>query len=98
MTKKIPLSRLGKSETSDTITSIRGIGKTFEKDFLRIGISKISDLKGKSPEKVFEKLKTENRKVGHETTKLYLYVIRMVVYVADGGKDSSLLHWSKWKD
>jgi Pathogenicity locus len=85
-------------KSSDSITSIKGIGKTFEKDFARIGLNKISDFKNKNPEVVFEKLVVANLKEQHKTSKLYLYVIRMLVYIADGGEDWKLMSWNKWKD
>ncbi|MCU0709757.1 MAG: helix-hairpin-helix domain-containing protein [Pirellula sp.] len=36
--------------------------------------------------------------VDHRTSKNYLYVIRMAVYYANGGRDESKLHWNAWKD
>jgi hypothetical protein len=39
-----------------------------------------------------------NAAVGHATSKNYLYVIRMAVYYANGGRDPSKLRWSAWSD
>jgi hypothetical protein len=80
------------------LTKIKGIGKTFEKDFARIKMISIEDFKDKVPEMIFAKLEKENSKENHKTSKNYLYVIRMICYVADGGTDQSKLKWSYWKD
>jgi hypothetical protein len=80
------------------ITTIKGIGKTLEKDFSRIKMLYIEDFKDKVPEKVFAKLETENCKVDHKTSKNYLYVIRMICYVANGGTEQSKVKWNIWKD
>jgi len=80
------------------ITTIKGIGKTFEKDFARIGYYFIDDFEGKTAEEIFLSLKNVNDKVNHKTSKNYLYVIRMIIYYAEGGRDASKLIWSYWKD
>jgi len=87
----------GRSKMTDLL-EIPGIGKTFVKDFARINIYSIDDMVGKDPEKVYEKLCKENNNENHETSKNYLYVIRMAVYYADGGRKSEKLRWSAWKD
>jgi Pathogenicity locus len=90
------------SKTKDSIevrpSTLKGIGKTFEKDLKRIGIEFVSQLKGKDPEKLFEKLVKANEKENHKTSRNYLYVMRLAVYQANGGNDHSLLFWSKWKE
>ena len=77
---------------------IPGIGKTFVNDFARIDIASVSDLRNKSPEKLYDKLRRVNEKTNHKTSKNYLYVIRMAVYYANGGRDSSKLIWNAWKE
>jgi Pathogenicity locus len=80
------------------LLDIPGIGKNFVKDFARIDIFQIKDLRTKNPEKLFRKLEDVNIKLGHKTSKNYLYVIRMAVYYANGGRNVSKLKWSSWKD
>jgi hypothetical protein len=80
------------------LTEIPGIGKTFERDFGRIGITTIEQLSGKDPEDLFMMLKMANDAEDHKTSKNYLYVIRMCVYFANGGRDGERLKWSSWKD
>jgi hypothetical protein len=80
------------------LLEIPGIGKTFVKDFARIGIHSIDDLIHQDPEQLYLDLCDANAKVDHKTSKNYLYVIRMAVYYANGGRDKAKLKWSVWKD
>jgi hypothetical protein len=80
------------------LTTIPGIGKTFEKDFARIGISEIEQLQSASAEEIFARLTLINTADHHKTSKNYLYVIRMVAYYANGGRDCEKLKWSAWKE
>lgn len=82
---------------SDLLT-IPGIGRTFVEDFARINVTSINDLTEQDPEKLFEALRHANEAVDHKTSKNYLYVIRMAVYYANGGRDESKLQWNAWKD
>lgn len=87
-----------KNEPITDLLEIPGIGKTFLKDFFRIKVYKQKDLIGKNAEYLFKKLKTVNEKLQHKTSKNYLYVIRLAIYYANGGRDSIKLKWSYWKD
>jgi Pathogenicity locus len=80
------------------LTTIPGIGKTFEKDFARLGVTSIEELRNAVPEELFARLTFINTGDHHKTSKNYLYVIRMVVYYAGGGRDPSKLKWSAWTD
>ncbi len=80
------------------LTSIPGIGKTFEKDFARIGVTKVEELRAADAEEIFARLAFVNTADHHKTSKNYLYVIRMVIYYANGGRDPDKLKWSAWKD
>jgi len=77
---------------------IPGIGKTFVDDFARINIYTISNLIGQNADHLFLELCRANELVNHETSKNYLYLIRMAVYYANGGRDESKLKWFAWKD
>ena len=76
------------------LDSIPGIGRTFITDFARMGVTRVTQLRGKKAETLFEKLIAANAAVGHPTSKNYLYVIRMAVYYADGGRDPEKLRWN----
>ncbi|ABB58095.1 helix-hairpin-helix domain-containing protein [Synechococcus elongatus] len=80
------------------LLSIPGIGRTFVKDFARIGIHSISDLVGQDPSALYQSLCEVNAAEAHATSKNYLYVFRMAVYYANGGRDSTKLKWHVWKD
>lgn len=93
--------RCGDVDAGDESTQLRaipGIGKTFTQDFARIGISSVEQLRGRNPEELFAALVAANAGLGHATSKNYLYVIRMAVYFADGGRDPAKLRWSAWSD
>jgi hypothetical protein len=78
------------------LTDIPGIGKTFERDFRRIGITSVEQLVGKNADDVFSELRMANDAEDHATSKNYLYVIRMCIYYANGGRDVAKLKWSAW--
>jgi hypothetical protein len=80
------------------LTEIPGVGRTFEKDFARIGIRQLEQLKGRKPEDLFSELTMANDAENHKTSKSYLYVIRMAVYYANGGREVSKLKWHAWKN
>jgi Pathogenicity locus len=78
-----------------------GIGKTFVKDFGRIGLVCLADFKGKDAQNLFELLRVANERDKHATSKNYLYVLRYVVYCAatpPGKRQPELMKWSAWKD
>lgn len=83
---------------NDQLLVIPGLGKTFIKDFQRIGITTVAELENRSAEDLYEQLKEANEKEDHATSKNYLYVIRMAIYFANGGRDSEKLKWNYWKD
>lgn len=80
------------------LLEIPGIGPTFVKDFARIEIRSQRDFIDQVPERLFEDLVEANRRVDHKTSKNYLYVLRMAVYYANGGRDPAKLKWNAWKD
>lgn len=80
------------------LTEIPGIGKTFERDFARIGIHCVEQLERKNAKDLFMELQMVNTAEDHKTSKNYLYVIRMCIYFAEGGRDLDKLKWSAWKD
>lgn len=80
------------------LTTIPGIGRTFAKDFARIGVTCVEQLRGKSADALFQRLIRANQAEEHPTSKNYLYVLRMCVYYADGGRDPERLRWNVWKD
>lgn len=74
---------------------IPGVGKSIAEDLTDIGISSVSDLKRKNPEKLYEQ---SNKFVGVVQDRCLLYVFRCAVYFAEGGRESKKLKWWNWKD
>ena len=74
------------------------IGKTFVKDFARIGMRCVEDFQTQRSDAVFEALAIANQQANYKTSKNYLYVIRMIIYYAEGGRNAEKLKWSFWKD
>lgn len=78
------------------LQSIPGVGKRIAKDLLNIGIRSVSDLKGKSPEELYDQ---SNRCSGVTQDRCLLYVFRCAVYYAEHTKpDPEKLKWWNWKD
>ena len=88
------VERMAKSD----LLTIPGIGRTFVQDFARISIRSIKDLVNQDAEQLFHALRRANEAVDHQTSKNYLYVLRMAVYYANGGRDPLKLKWKAWKD
>jgi Pathogenicity locus len=76
------------------LTIIPSIGKTFDKDFARIGITSVEQLGGEDLAALFAQLTMANAAENHKTSKNYLYVIRMAVYYARGGRVPDKLVWN----
>jgi hypothetical protein len=83
-------------KNKNELTEIPGVGKSIAADFARIGIKKISDLKGKDPEELYKKICA---KQGCQVDRCVLYVCRSSVYFAENkNPDSEKLKWWNWKD
>jgi nucleotidyltransferase/DNA polymerase involved in DNA repair len=83
-------------KTLKEIRTIPGVGKKTAEDLVAIGINRISDLKDRDPEKLYEKL---CRQLGFEVDRCMLYVFRCAVYFASNIKhDKELLKWWNWTD
>ena len=75
---------------------IPGVGKSIARDLLNIGITRVSDLKNKNPEKLYEQM---NRYYGVKQDICLLYVMRGAVYFASSQKHKKeKLNWWYWKD
>jgi nucleotidyltransferase/DNA polymerase involved in DNA repair len=80
------------------LTTIPGVGKSIANDLWNIGIQKISDLKGKDPDVLYD---LSNRFAGTVQDRCLLYVFRCAVYFADTPIDEhekEKLKWWNWKD
>ncbi len=87
---------LNKSKVLKELQTIPSIGKACSLDLWNIGIRKVSDLKGKDPEKLY---KTLNQITGSTHDICMLYTFRCAVYYATEKKhEKKKLNWWYWKD
>lgn len=85
-----------KFKSKSNLQNIPGVGPKIEKDLQAIGINCISDLRGKRPEDLYNKLCKFKKCI---VDKCELYVFRCAVYYAENNKhDPRLLKWWNWKD
>lgn len=81
---------------ADELMKIPGIGKSISKDLHNIHIHTIEDLKGKTPDNLFEE---SNKFAGVLQDRCLLYVFRCAVYYAENEKhELEKLKWWNWKD
>jgi len=75
---------------------IPGVGPSIAEDLYRLGIKKVSCLKGKDPEKLYAKFCAME---GYPIDRCLLYVFRGAVYYASHERhDPEKLKWWNWKD
>jgi Pathogenicity locus len=78
------------------LQQIPGVGPSIARDLLQIGITSVENLKGKDPERLYDK---SNRAAGVVQDRCLLYVFRCAVYFAETRKPSpEKLQWWYWKD
>ncbi len=84
-----------KPVTSD-LQRIPGVGKSVEQDLLQLGFSRVADLSGADPERMYQELCALQ---GGHVDRCMLYVFRCAVYFASESEhDPELLKWWNWKD
>jgi nucleotidyltransferase/DNA polymerase involved in DNA repair len=82
--------------TSGELEEMPGVGKKFASYLRGIGLRSVRDLKGKSPEKLYDKL---CERKGKRIDRCVLYGLRCAVYYASNKKHNpKLLKWWNWKD
>lgn len=82
--------------TPKELLTIPGIGKSLSRDLFDLGIRRVGDLKGRDPERLYNKL---NALRGHHIDRCVLYAFRCAVYFASEKKrDAQLLKWWNWSD
>lgn len=81
---------------ASALESIPGVGKSIAQNLRDIGIEKVSDLKGKNPEKLYTR---SNEFVGAVQDRCLLYTFRCAVYYASNSRyNPKKLNWWNWKD
>ncbi len=83
-------------ESLEHLQKIPGVGKEISKDLYNIGIHEVSQLKGKNPEELYERLCSYK---GLKIDRCVLYVFRCAVYFAnEKNPEPEKLKWWNWKD
>lgn len=78
------------------LQSIPGVGPSIARDLEELGVRRISDLRGRDPEVMYEAI---CGKRGVRQDRCLLYVFRCAVYYAGRKRhDPKLLKWWNWKD
>lgn len=82
--------------TKSELQQIPGVGPSIAGDLQGIGITRIQDLKGKSPQALYDQLCAVT---GLKHDRCILYVFRCAVYYASHAKhDPEKLKWWNWQD
>ena len=78
------------------LQQIPGVGPSIAADLNGIGITRIEELKGQSPQKLYDQLCAAT---GKKHDRCVLYVFRCAVYYASHSRhDPEKLKWWNWKD
>lgn len=78
------------------LQEIPGVGPSIARNLLALGVRRISQLKGRSPEALYRRLEAHE---GAPVDRCALYVLRCAVYYAETKRPSPrLLKWWNWKD
>ncbi|MEQ1518694.1 MAG: helix-hairpin-helix domain-containing protein [Usitatibacteraceae bacterium] len=88
--------RTKRKNTKSELQQIPGIGPSIAADLQGIGITRIEDLKGESPQALYDALCALTGQI-HD--RCVLYVFRCAVYYASNAQhDTEKLKWWNWKD
>lgn len=80
----------------DELQTIPGIGPAMAIDLRDLGIRRVTDLKGRDPERMYQRLIALR---GAHQDRCVLYVFRCAVYFASTRSPRrDLLDWWRWKD
>jgi hypothetical protein len=78
------------------LKQIPGVGENIAQDMWDIGIRSLNDLKGRSADRLYEKLCDFK---AAPVDRCVLYVFRCAIYYASNAEhDPELLKWWSWKD
>ena len=90
------MNTTAKLQSIGELQEIPGVGKSIAEDLWHLGIRRVTDLKGKDPERLYVKRCFQ---VGTQIDRCLLYVFRCAVYYASHNRHKpELLKWWNWKD
>jgi Pathogenicity locus len=85
-----------RAKAGDDLQRIPGVGPSIARDLRGLGIRRVADLAGRSPEALYRAL---NERRGQRQDPCVLYVFRSAVYFASTARpDPERLKWWWWKD
>ena len=85
-----------KRKAKSALEEIPGVGPSIAEDLHSLGISRVAQLNGRSPEVLYKKLCDLT---GVRQDPCVLYTFRCAVYYASNAKhDAEKLKWWNWKD
>lgn len=85
-----------KHEVLKGLRTLPGVGPSIAADLYDLGIRKVSDLRGKDPERLYRRRCAQQ---GLVIDRCLLYVFRCAVYCAETTRPKpELLLWWNWKD
>ena len=94
--QRMNMATVHKNRILNQFQTIPGIGKACSLDFWNIGLRSITDLAGKNPNVLYDKLNTITD-VKHDICMLYTF--RCAIYFAtEKNHDKDKLNWWYWKD
>jgi hypothetical protein len=83
-------------DVSKNLQIIPGVGPSLAQDLIRLGIVRVSQLRGADPERMYRDLCALR---GKQVDRCVLYVFRCAVYFASHSvHDPERLKWWNWKD
>ena len=86
---------MSKADIRD-LQRIPGVGPSLAQDLADLGIRRVTDLRRRSPERLYERLCTLR---GSHIDRCVLYVFRCAVYFASESRhEPERLKWWNWKD
>lgn len=89
-------AKIKRDKVLKELQTIPGVGKSTANDLYNIGIKKVTDLSGKSPNVLYKKL---NRYSGVKNDICVLYTFRCAIYYAtETNLQREKLNWWYWKD
>ncbi|MBS4097753.1 MAG: helix-hairpin-helix domain-containing protein [Sulfuricella sp.] len=78
------------------LKTIPGVGKSVAEDLWSLGIRRVTDLKGRDPQALYDELRIA---AGGKLDRCMLYTLRCAVYYATNAKhEPEKLKWWNWKD
>jgi Pathogenicity locus len=92
----VTTKRKSKAKARSELQVIPGVGPSIARDLNKIGITRVAQLKGANPDKLYER---SNARRGVVQDRCLLYVFRCAVYYASRPvHEADKLKWWNWKD